>query len=147
MDRVRRAIHLSNRFLLIYALSFAGVLFAFARPLVGVFDANPVVVETAAAYLRIVPFTLGPFALMMIAVGSFNALGRPMPAAILTFVKLFMIYLPLAWILSRSIGITGIFWANAFSHLLFGAASLIWLRKTLIALEAEDRSAVAETSF
>ena len=147
MDRVRRAIHLSNRFLLIYALSFAGVLFAFARPLVGVFDANPVVVETAAAYLRIVPFTLGPFALMMIAVGSFNALGRPMPAAILTFVKLFMMYLPLAWILSRSIGITGIFWANAFSHLLFGAASLIWLRKTLMALDAEDRSAVAETSY
>ncbi len=141
IDRVRSAIHLSNRFLLVYTLLFAAVLFAFARPLVGVFDANPLVVETAAAYLRIVPFTLGPFALMMIAVGTFNALGRPMPAVILTFVKLFIIYLPLAWILSRSIGITGIFWANAASHLLLGAASLIWLRKVLLVLEAEDRSA------
>jgi len=141
MDRVRSAIHLSNRFLLVYTLLFAVVLFAFARPLVGLFDNNPVVVETAAAYLRIVPFTLGPFALMMIAVGSFNALGRPMPAVVLTFVKLFIIYLPLAWILSRSIGITGIFWANAVSHLLLGAASLIWLRKILAVLEAEDRSA------
>ena len=141
MDRVRTAIHLSNRFLLVYALLFAGVLFVFARPLVGLFDNNSIVVETATAYLRIVPFTLGPFALMMIAVGSFNALGRPMPAVVLTFVKLFIIYLPLAWILSRSIGITGIFWANAVSHLLLGAASLIWLRKILAVLEAEDRSA------
>ena len=141
MDRVRAAIQLSNRFLLVYTLLFAAVLFAFARPLVGFFDNNPVVVETAAAYLRIVPFTLGPFALMMIAVGSFNALGRPMPAAILTFVKLFIVYLPLAWILSRSIGITGIFWANAVSHLLLGVVSLIWLRKILAVLEAEDRSA------
>ena len=64
-----------------------------------------------------------------------------MPAVVLTFVKLFIIYLPLAWILSRSIGITGIFWANAVSHLLLGAASLIWLRKSLAVLEAEDRSA------
>ncbi len=107
LDRVRGAISLSSRFLLIYSLVFAAVLFMFARPLAGLFDENAVVVETATAYLRIVPITFGAFGLMMIALGSFNSLGRPMPPAILTFVKFFIVYLPLAWTLSRLMGITG----------------------------------------
>jgi putative MATE family efflux protein len=139
LDRVRGAISLSSRFLLIYSLVFAAVLFMFARPLAGLFDDNVVVVETATAYLRIVPITFGAFGLMMIALGSFNSLGRPMPPAILTFVKFFIVYLPLAWTLSRLMGITGIFWANAVSHLLLGIASAVWLRKALVSLEAEDR--------
>jgi putative MATE family efflux protein len=139
LDRVRGAISLSNRFLLIYSLVFAAILFIFARPMAGLFDENAVVVETATAYLRIVPITFGAFGLMMIALGSFNSLGRPMPPAILTFVKFFIVYLPLAWTLSRLMGITGIFWANAVSHLLLGIASAVWLRKALVSLEAEDR--------
>jgi len=141
LDRVRGAISLSNRFLLIYALVFAVILFVFARPMAGLFNDNSVVVETATAYLRIVPITFGAFGLMMIALGSFNSLGRPMPPAILTFVKFFIVYLPLAWTLSRLIGITGIFWANAVSHVLLGIASAVWLRKALASLEAEDRLA------
>jgi putative MATE family efflux protein len=139
LDRVRDAISLSNRFLLIYSLVFAVILFMFARPMAELFDENPVVVETATAYLRIVPFTYGAFGVMMISLGGFNSLGRPMPPAILTFVKFVIIYLPLAWVLTRSIGITGIFWANAVSHVLLGIASAIWLRKALVSLEAEDR--------
>ena len=141
LDRVRGAISLSNRFLLIYSLVFAAILFVFARPMAGLFDDNSVVVETATAYLRIVPITFGAFGLMMISLGSFNSLGRPMPPAILTFVKFFIVYLPLAWTLSRLIGITGIFWANAVSHVLLGIASAVWLRKALVSLEAEDRLA------
>jgi putative MATE family efflux protein len=139
LGRVRDAISLSNRFLLIYSLVFAVILFMFARPMAELFDENPVVVETATAYLRIVPFTYGAFGVMMISLGGFNSLGRPMPPAILTFVKFVIIYLPLAWVLTRSIGITGIFWANAVSHVLLGIASAIWLRKALVSLEAEDR--------
>lgn len=90
MDRVRHAIRLSNRFLLLYSLLFAVVLFVFARPVAGIFDDNPLVVETAVSYLRIVPVTFGAFGAMMVALGSFNSLGRPMPAAVLTFVKFFV---------------------------------------------------------
>ncbi len=146
LDRVRGAISLSNRFLLIYSLVFAAILFMFARPMAGLFDENAVVVETATAYLRIVPITFGAFGLMMIALGSFNSLGRPMPPAILTFVKFFIVYLPLAWTLSRLMGITGIFWANAVSHVLLGIASAVWLRKALVSLEAEDRLARSPAS-
>ncbi|MFL2554308.1 MAG: hypothetical protein ACJ0S4_06410 [Candidatus Rariloculaceae bacterium] len=86
------------------------------------------------------PITLGAFGVMLVAVSSLNALGRPMPAAVLTFIKLFAVYLPLAWLLSRLIGISGIFAANAASHLLIGVASFVWLRKILEDISAEDQS-------
>jgi Na+-driven multidrug efflux pump len=125
---------------LAYCFFFGCLLFIIARPLASIFDDDPLVIATAVSYLRIVPITLGTFGVMLVAVSSLNALGRPMPAAVLTFIKLFAVYLPLAWLLSRLIGISGIFAANAASHLLIGVASFVWLRKILEDISAEDQS-------
>ncbi len=140
-SRVRRAIVLSNRFLFVYSLIMAAILFVIARPFVSLFNDDPIVIETASDYLHIVPITYWAFGVMMVAAGSFNSLGRPMPAAVMTFVKFFVIYLPLAYLLSRVIGITGIFWANAISHVLFGAVALIWTKRILYELHSENRRA------
>jgi Na+-driven multidrug efflux pump len=139
LERVRRAVSFSTNFLMFYGLVIAAVLFIIARPTAAFFDDNPLVIDTATAYLRIVPFTYGTFGMMMISVGCFNSLGRPMPAAVLTFVKFFVVYLPLAWWLSILMGLDGIFWASALSHLVFGFISLLWLRqflKTLVGGES-----------
>ena len=140
LGRVGQAIYVANRFLLAYCFFFGCLLFIIARPLASIFDDEPLVIATAVSYLRIVPITLGTFGVMLVAVSSLNALGRPMPAAVLTFIKLFAVYLPLAWLLSRLIGISGIFAANAASHLLIGVASFVWLRKILEDISAEDQS-------
>jgi Na+-driven multidrug efflux pump len=118
-----------------YGLVMAAILFAISRPTTSFFDDDPVVIDVAAAYLRIVPFSYAGFGVMMIAVAVFNSLARPMPAAILTFLKFFIVYLPLAWGLSVFFGLSGIFWANALAHLLFGAVSYVWLKKVLNNLE------------
>jgi Na+-driven multidrug efflux pump len=54
----------------------------------------------------------------------------------LTFIKLFLAYVPLAWLLSRAIGLEGIFWANTVAHLLFGAVGYWWIRRVLGRIEA-----------
>ena len=81
LDRVRRAVSLSNNFLMFYGLVAAAVLFIIARPTASFFDDNPLVIDTATAYLRIVPFTYGTFGMMMISVGCFNSLGRHSPVS------------------------------------------------------------------
>ena len=87
---------------------------------------------------------------MLTAVAVFNALGRPMPAMTLTFVKLFLIYIPLAWLLGRYFGITGIFAANAVAHLAFGVVGFMMLRRMLgtlaAAREAEGEGAQGLTT-
>lgn len=146
LDRVRRIAWLSELFCIAYALAAAIVLAVVARPLVALFDDNADVVETAATYLGIVPFSLAGFGVMLVAVAAFNALGRPLPATMLTFAKLFLAYVPAAWILSQVFGIEGIFWANAAAHLGFGVVGFVWLRRVLDALEGPGLARVAETT-
>ena len=135
MDRVRHATELSNRFFLAYGVVVAAVLFLVAVPAASFFDDNPIVVAAASNYLRIVPVSYGAFGLMMVTVACFNSLGRPKSATLLTFVKLFVVYLPMAWLLSIPFGLTGIFVATAIAHILFGVVSLVWLRGFLRDLE------------
>ena len=135
MDRVRRATDITNRFFLAYGLVVAAVLFVLAPHAAGFFDDNPIVVSAAATYLRIVPISYGAFGVMMVTVACFNALGRPKSATLLTFVKLFVVYLPMAWLMSIPFGLTGIFVATGIAHLLFGGVSLFWLRSFLREIE------------
>ena len=135
MDRVRRATDIANRFFLAYGLVVAAVLFVLAPQAAGLFDDNPLVVSAAATYLRIVPISYGAFGMMMVTVACFNALGRPKSATLLTFVKLFVVYLPMAWLMSIPFGLTGIFVATGIAHLLFGGVSLFWVRSFLRELE------------
>jgi len=141
LDRVRQIAWQSEVFCVAYALAAALVLWVVARPLVALFDSNPDVIDTAASYLIIVPFSLSGFGVMLVAVAAFNALGRPMPATMVTFIKLFVAYLPLAWVLSRLTGLNGIFVANASVHLAFGVLGYFWFRRVLGSLDGVQSSA------
>lgn len=131
IDRVRAFAAMTNKFCVAYGLVGALILAAVARPLVAVFNENAAVIASAATYLTIVPFSLGGFGVMLTAVAAFNALGRPLPATALTFIKLFLAYIPLAWLLASAAGLAGIFWANAACHVAFGIVGYVWFRRVL----------------
>ena len=56
----------------------------------------------------------------MMASASFNALGRPLPSTALSFGRMFIVYLPLAWWLNSLYGYQGIFIATALSNGIMG---------------------------
>ncbi len=146
IDRIREFASVSDRFCLLFAIAASAGLALVAEPLAAVFDDNTDVIAAASAYLKIVPFSLGAFGVMLTAVAAFNALGRPLPATILTFLKLFIGYVPLAWVLSRAIGLEGIFVANMLSHLVFGVVGYLWLRRMLNNLEEQLAPSAAVTA-
>lgn len=136
-DRVRAFTWSTYKFCIAYGLVGALVLMLVAPPLVSIFNDNADVITTAVTYLRIVPFSLGAFGVMLSAVAAFNALGRPLPATVLTFIKLFLAYIPLAWVLSSVAGLSGIFWANAIAHLAFALVGYVWFQRVLNRLADE----------
>ena len=142
MDRVRHATTLASGFLLAYGLAMAAALFLIAEPVAGIFNDNPAVVGAAANYLRIVPVSYPAFGVMMVTVAVFNALGRPKSATVLTFIKLFLVYLPMAWLLSVPFGLSGIFVATGIAHIAFGVVSVLWLRGFFRDLEGGSGAAV-----
>ncbi len=135
VDRVRGMARLSGNFCVVYGIAAAVVLWPASQPLAALFNDAADVVNTATAYLMIVPVTLGGFGVMLVAAAAFNALGMPLSATVLTFAKLFLAYIPLAWLLSRSLGLLGIFWANAAVHVLFGIIAFVWLQRTFDVVE------------
>jgi putative MATE family efflux protein len=138
LDRVRECSWMSDKFCIVYGLAGAALLMLFRAPLAAMFNDNPDVIATASLYLLIVPFSLAGFGVMLTAVSGFNALGRPLPATALTFIKLFLGYIPMAWLFSQAAGLTGIFWANAIAHLAFGAVGYVWFRRVLDRLDEDE---------
>lgn len=143
LDRARAFAAMSDKFCIAYALAAAALLLLTGGRLASIFTESAEVVEAAALYLKIVPFSLAGFGVMLTAVAAFNALGRPLPATALTFIKLFLGYVPLAWLLSTIAGIEGIFWANAAAHLAFGVVGFVWFRRVVGRLDPSRIAAEA----
>ncbi len=135
LDRVHRGVRLANLFCQAYGLSVAGLMALLAPSIVAAFDSNPEVMAAATRYLWIVPVTFGAFGVSMVSSSAFNALGKPLPSTALIFIKMFLIYIPLALVGSRVIGLMGIFGAYAIAHVVIGTAAFVWLRITLRQLD------------
>ncbi|MBN1125715.1 MAG: MATE family efflux transporter, partial [Sedimentisphaerales bacterium] len=129
-DRIRKGLSRSFIFCLIWGAVAAVVLGIFGKELASVFDRerNPQVIEVASMYLLIVPISYGLQGLTLIASAAFNALGRPLPATILTFFRAIIIAIPLGWILMYIVGPIGIFIGLAVSNICVGIWAYLWNR-------------------
>jgi Na+-driven multidrug efflux pump len=121
-------------------LLFGGVLASWV-------DDNHQVSVRVALYLAIVPWSYGMWGVLMMASASFNALGKPIPSTILSFTRMFFVYVPLAVTFNGPYGYQGIFIATAISNVVMGVAGYIWFRRAIfgrsdIAQQSTRRSAI-----
>lgn len=128
-SRVQEALKVSVQFCLFWGVLVAAVLAAAGEPLVRVFNSDPEVVAIAALYLLIVPITYAPAGIIQISSSTFNALGKPIPSVIITSVRMFILYIPLAYLGAHFFDIKGIFVATALSNLLTGIGAYLWNQK------------------
>ena len=129
--RIRLGLKQCAGFSQIWSLFLYALLFLFARPIALLFDDNPEVVGTIVLYLRIVPLGHGFLGLLMIAVQALNVFERPLPAAAIQFVQVFLLYIPLAWILSRIFGLPGVFAGVLTGDILIGIFAYYYFRHVL----------------
>ena len=127
--RLARGIHLSNAFAMAWGALLLLVLAAFARPLAALFNPTPEVVAATALYLWIVPVSYGLRGVHFVATAALSVLHRPIDAALLTILQFFGLYVPLAILGSRLLGLEGVFGAASAAHLVAGAFSWYWLRR------------------
>jgi putative MATE family efflux protein len=127
-DRVRETLRLSYRFCLAWG-AFSGVLMAvIGGPVVALLNDDPEVIEVAAVFFLIVPFSVGFMGMGNVATSSFNALGKPIPPLVLSINRMLVIYVPMAMLGSHLFGYTGIFAATALANVLTGLAAAYWNR-------------------
>ncbi|MEM9908640.1 MAG: MATE family efflux transporter [Cyanobacteria bacterium P01_D01_bin.44] len=127
--RVGRALQLSCLFCFAWGCLMAVMLAPLAPGLVRLFDENAAVVAIATTYLWIVPISYGTAGIIQVASSSFNALGKPVPSIVMTLLRMFVLYIPLAYLGSRLLGPTGIFIAASVSNILVGVGAYVWSRQ------------------
>lgn len=140
-DRVGKALLQSFIFCLLWGGLMAAVLALAARWLAPLFNDDPAVVAIATRYLWIVPISYGGAGIIQVASSIFNALGKPIPAIVMTILRMFVIYIPLAYIGSQVWGPVGIFTAATLANLLVGLGAFLWSRQT-----CSVKTALAEVS-
>ena len=140
IDRIKEAIRLSQGFALVWgALTFLALML-FARPLASVFNDDPAVINTIVLYLTVVPISYGLFGVLQLSNTALNTLNRPLHAGALMVLRMFVVYVPLAYAGSRIMGIQGVFGAAAIANIVAGVAAYFWLRRVLGRLSAAPSS-------
>lgn len=120
IDRVKETIRLSHKFCLAWGLLAALVLGLFPETITKLFDSNLQVITVASAYLFLVPISYGGEGVLITTNFALNALGKPLKATILTITRMFILYIPLAFIGKSYFGIYGIFLAACTTNLAIG---------------------------
>ena len=131
-DRVDRALALCYRYCLLWGVIAATIMWVGGELFVSLINDEPEVVATATAYLYILPISLGFAGMLNVANGAFQALSRPTPPLLLSLLRLFVFYVPLALAASQYFGYTGVFAAAALTNVVLGLWARAWNRRTIV---------------
>ena len=145
-DRVGAGMTFVNRFAHIYGLSVA-VMLMFGATYVGrLFTEDPTALEASKLYLGIVPWTYGFLGMSMAANSAFNAMGKPVAAMFVSLSRTLLVYVPMAWVLSRFFGLPGIFFAAACANVTAGTVGFTWFRIVFSGWRKADEAEAAQSA-
>jgi len=139
-DRLKQGFVFCVAFSFIYALFCIGFFILSVDTLLGFFTTDPEVIKTAKIQLLYCPWGYGFLGLAIIANGSFNAVGKPMPAMTISIGRTLLVYVPLAYWLASSMGIRGVFIAQVLANLLAGIVGFIWYQNVFKQLRLDHQT-------
>lgn len=124
VPRIKEGVHYITRFSLWNGFVIFAFFLIFAPYITPLFNDHPEVIAVATDYLYIVPAAYVFFGLLIITNAAFNTLNHPLKASVLIMLQMFVIYIPLSYLLNSLMGVTGFFIALTLSYLISGILSL-----------------------
>jgi len=124
-NRIKISVTGSNRFVFVYGLIAWALISILGPDLVAIFNDAADVIAKGTQYLHIMPGAMAFMGLMMISSTVLNVLHRPIKSGLLSILQMFVLYIPLGWLLSLVFGLNGIFVAYIISYLIVGIISVL----------------------
>ncbi len=141
-------VHLAERDAMVFSIGWGLVcwatLAALSGPIAHAFTEKPLVARDLQLFLWIAPAGYGLRGVCFLASRSFSAINRPLDASTLDILRMFLLYVPLAWIGSALGGLTGIFIGVAAGNVIAGVISWARFRQVRRRLEHRIRTTDAE---
>lgn len=123
MARVEEGYKTAIKFSLIWQLGIYIVLAISAPFIADVFSTEKEVADLIKLYIWILPLGYGLQGVIILTNSSFNALHKPMTALVLSLLRLFVFYVPLAYAGSELYGLVGFFVGGLLGNLLMAFIS------------------------
>jgi len=132
--RANQGMKLAFGWSMAWGLLVALIFLFFRDNIASLFDSGDSVIRYTSLYLMIVPVSYGCWGVLMMASATFNSLGKPLSSTTMSVLRMFIIYVPLAFIGQYFWGVIGIFGAAAMSNLVMGVVAYSWNRRTYLPL-------------
>jgi len=110
-DRVRAGLIATFKMTSIVSVLITIIAILFARPLMGVFTDDPNVIDIGVRYLVIVSSFYIFFSTMFVLNGVMRGAGDTLIPMFITLIALWLVRIPVSYLLSKNMGETGIWWA------------------------------------
>ncbi len=131
LDRVLTAFTLCAKFVIVWQVLIF-VVIALASNLLGnIFSNERQVLDTIVMFLLIVPLGYGMQGVTILTNSSFNAMHMPMSALALNCIRLFVFFVPIAFIGSHWFGLIGLFWGAVIANVIVGCIAYLWCKRIL----------------
>lgn len=142
-ERVEKAFLVSIKFVLIWQFCIYLVLVLLSGWISQLFAQEQAVIDVITLFIYILPLGYGLQGIIILANSSFNALHMPMKALMLSVIRLFVFYLPFAYIGSLLGGIQGLFIGALIGNLFTAMVAYTWFKKVLKHLQHSNDEALA----
>ncbi|MBU2871302.1 MATE family efflux transporter [Colwellia sp. E2M01] len=123
LNRVEQAYKVSIKFILVWQLVIYFILALCAYWIADAFAKEAAVADLIKLFIWILPLGYGLQGIVILTNSSFNALHKPMIALGLSVIRLFICYLPIAYIGSLFYGLTGLFVGALLGNLMMAIIS------------------------
>lgn len=131
LSRVLRGYQLCGRFVLGWQFVLYLLLAILAWPLASLFSDDAEVIRIICLFIWIVPLGYGVQGITILTNSSFNALHQPAKALWLSLIRLFLFYVPFAWLGGQLFDIKGLFIGCVLANICTGVVAWRWYHREI----------------
>lgn len=142
-DRVQQAYLISLKFVLVWQFIIYLVLIALSGVIGHIFAKEQNVIDVIKLFIYILPLGYGLQGIIILTNSSLNALHKPMHALVLSIVRLFVFYLPFAYVGSLIGDLKGLFIGALIGNLCTALVSYNWFKKQITQCQSNISSQTA----
>lgn len=138
ITRAHQAYRLTAKFVLLWQAAIALLLALMSPWLAAFFSDDPAVQAVLVWYVILMPIGYGLQGIVILANSSFNALHKPNNALLLSVVRFFVCYLPLAYLGGYLWGVNGLFVGAVVGNLITALIAWHWINKVFNRFECNQ---------
>jgi putative MATE family efflux protein len=138
LGRVEAGYQLCIRFVLKWQFAVY-LLLALTAPFIAhLFSTEPAVERLICWFIWILPLGYGLQGVVILTNSSLNALHLPMRALALSVVRLFVFYVPIAWLGGKLFGVLGVYGGALSANVFIALIAYLWFQRSLNGLQQKE---------